>query len=63
MVRPDPGRSIFLTPKQQLHSYLSEFDFRYSNRKVSDTERAAAALKGIEGKRLMYRSTNQTQNA
>ena len=49
--------------QQHLHRYLAEFDFRYSNRKVSDTERAATALKGIEGKRLMYRPTNQIQNA
>lgn len=41
-----------------LHRYLSEFDFRYSNRValgVDDTERAAMALRGIEGKRLTYR--------
>ncbi len=41
-----------------LHRYLSEFDFRYSNRSglgVEDAERAAKALKGAEGKRLTYR--------
>jgi transposase-like protein len=41
-----------------LHRYLAEFDFRYNNRTglgVEDTERAAKALKGAEGKRLMYR--------
>ncbi len=40
-----------------LHRYLAEFDFRYSNRSklgVEDSERAARALKGAEGKRLMY---------
>jgi transposase-like protein len=40
-----------------LHRYLAEFDFRYSNRSklgVEDEERAALALKGIEGKRLTY---------
>ena len=40
-----------------LHRYLAEFDFRYSNRSglgVEDAERAARALKGAEGKRLMY---------
>ena len=40
-----------------LHRYLAEFDFRYNNRSklgVEDTERAALALKGIEGKRLTY---------
>jgi hypothetical protein len=41
-----------------LHGYLKEFDFRYSNRSglgIEDTERAALALKGAEGKRLTYR--------
>jgi transposase-like protein len=40
-----------------LHRYLAEFDFRYSNRSklgIEDAERAALALKGIEGKRLTY---------
>lgn len=34
--------------------YLTEFDFRYSNRKISDSERALLVLKGAEGKRLTY---------
>ncbi|MGJ0395210.1 MAG: IS1595 family transposase [Methylocystis sp.] len=40
-----------------LHRYLAEFDFRYNNRTglgIEDAERAAKALKGAEGKRLMY---------
>jgi hypothetical protein len=40
-----------------LHRYLAEFDFRYSNRSklgVNDAERAERAVKGAEGKRLMY---------
>ncbi|WGJ14081.1 IS1595 family transposase [Methylocapsa sp. D3K7] len=44
--------------EKHLHRYLSEFDFRYNNRTalgVEDGERAAKALKGIEGKRLTYR--------
>jgi transposase-like protein len=45
-----------------LHRYLKEFDFRYNNRSklgVEDAERAALALKGIEGRRLTY---NQPAN-
>jgi transposase-like protein len=41
-----------------LKRYLAEFDFRYNNRSslgVSDGERTANALRGIEGKRLTYR--------
>ncbi|HLL26341.1 MAG TPA: IS1595 family transposase [Xanthobacteraceae bacterium] len=44
--------------EKHLHRYLSEFDFRYSNRiglGVSDENRAARAMKGIVGKRLTYR--------
>ena len=41
-----------------LSRYLSEFDFRYSNRSalgISDGMRANEMLRGIGGKRLMYR--------
>jgi transposase-like protein len=44
--------------EKHLHRYLSEFDFRYSNRirlGIDDTERREIALKGIVGKRLKYR--------
>ena len=46
-----------------LHRYLAEFDFRYSHRKIDDAARAGEALKGIEGKRLTYRRTNEAANA
>lgn len=46
-----------------LGRYLSEFDFRYTNRKISDQERAMQALKGIGGKRLTYRRTDEAQVA
>jgi transposase-like protein len=42
--------------------YLAEFDFRYSNRSaigVEDTERTNEALRGIGGKRLTYRRTDE----
>jgi transposase-like protein len=44
--------------RKHLHRYLSEFDFRYNNRKVTDGERALQALKGFEGKRLTYKTTD-----
>ncbi len=37
-----------------LKRYLAEFDFRYNRRGMTDWERAADALRGIEGKRRMY---------
>jgi len=43
--------------KQHLHRYLSEFDFRYNARKITDNERSLLAIKGVAGKRLMYRDT------
>jgi len=44
--------------EKHLHRYLAEFDFRYNNRValgIGDIERTIAAVKGAEGKRLMYR--------
>ncbi len=43
---------------QHLQRYVSEFDFRYNKRDISDTERAEHALRGIVGKRLMYRDSD-----
>src|SRR6202040_2365375 len=45
--------------KQHLHRYLSEFDFRYNSRDVSDGERARLALKQVDGKRLMLRDSRE----
>jgi len=50
--------------EKHLHRYLSEFDFRYSNRValgVDDQTRADKALQGIVGKRLTYRSPTDQQ--
>jgi transposase-like protein len=47
--------------EQHLQRYLDEFAFRYTHRSglgISDGERTALALKGIEGKRLTYRPTH-----
>ncbi len=49
-----------------LKRYLAEFDFRYSNRialGVNDTMRTDEALRGIGGKRLMYRRTDEAAYA
>lgn len=43
--------------REHLHRYLSEFDFRYNRRKISDTERTISAIAGFEGKRLMYKDS------
>jgi transposase-like protein len=48
--------------EQHLQRYLAEFDFRQNTRAklgVDDEARAEIALKGIVGKRLTYRRTNQ----
>jgi len=44
---------------RHLHRYLTEFDFRYNHRSalgIEDSQRMIDALKGIEGKRLTYRT-------
>ena len=41
--------------EKNLHRYLAEFDFRFNNRKITDSERAVLAARGGEGKRLTYR--------
>lgn len=49
-----------LVREAHLHRYLSEFDFRYSNRiklGIDDAARADLALVGAKGKRLTYRTT------
>ena len=42
-----------------LGRYCAEFDLRYNTRDMNDTERAAAILKGAEGRRLTYRRVNR----
>jgi transposase-like protein len=55
-------RAVFGThhsiSEAHLARYLAEWDFKWNTRKISDGERAAIALKGIEGKRLTYRPPN-----
>jgi transposase-like protein len=45
--------------EKHLHRYLAEFDFRYSNRELSDGQRTVLAIKGAEGKRLTYKEPLQ----
>lgn len=52
--------------EQHLHRYLAEFDFRQSNRAalgVDDTQRTMRAVKGAEGKRLMYHQASGQEGA
>lgn len=50
-------RAVFGThhsvSEAHLHRYLVEWDFKWNTRKATDAQRAAIALKGIEGKRLI----------
>ena len=41
--------------REHLHRYLAEFDYRYSTRKLSDTERTRKLVKQVGGRRLTYR--------
>ena len=47
--------------REHLSRYCDEVSFRWDRREIDDTERAAEAVKGGEGKRLTYRRTNGTQ--
>lgn len=42
---------------EHLPRYLAEFDFRFTTRKMSDSERTRLAIQRSEGKRLRYRAT------
>ncbi len=42
--------------EKHLPRYLREFEFRWNSRKETDGERTEAAIRGAEGKRLMYAS-------
>jgi transposase-like protein len=44
--------------EKHLHRYLSEFDFRFNARKITDSERAIKAIRGATGKRLRYQGTH-----
>lgn len=56
-------RAVFGThhsiSEAHLHRYLVEWDFKFNTRKLKDGERAALALKGVEGKRLTYRRPHE----
>jgi hypothetical protein len=41
--------------KQHLFRYCNEFSFRWNHRKIKDGERTVMAIKGSDGKRLMYK--------
>lgn len=41
--------------KKHLHRYVTEAQFKWNSREVSDGARMVEAIKGAEGKRLMYR--------
>jgi len=43
--------------KRHLHRYCDEFGFRWDCRKMSDGERAEAAIRGSAGKRLTYKTS------
>ena len=52
--------------KKHLNRYLAEFDFRRNTRAklgISDTTRTQIAIRGAKGKRLTYRSPDNTQAA
>jgi transposase-like protein len=45
--------------KHHFHRYLAEFEFRHNYRRMEDGARTAQAIRGAEGKRLMYREPKE----
>lgn len=41
--------------KRHLHRYLSEYEFRWNHRNLTDGQRTVAAIKAAQGKRLLYK--------
>ena len=60
-------RAVFGThhsiSEAHLPRYLTEWDFKWNTRKITDGERAALIAHGIEGKRLTHRPTNESTHA
>jgi transposase-like protein len=60
-------RAVFGThhsiSEAHLPRYLCEWDFKFNTRKMKDGERAALALKGAEGRRLMYQNAGTAAHA
>jgi len=58
-----PKRGIMGTfhhiSREHLGRYCGEFDFRWNYRKTTDSERANAALRAVEGHRLVYKAINR----
>jgi len=48
--------------RKHLHRYANEFAFRWTNRKVDDSQRTKIAIGMAEGKRLMYRDSSIGEN-
>jgi hypothetical protein len=46
-----------------LHRYLTEADFKYNTRSETDADRADALLRGVKGKRLLYRQPDEAGHA
>jgi ISXO2-like transposase domain len=60
-------RAVFGThhsiSEAHLPRYLSEWDYKWNTRKMTDSERATIAVKGADGKRLMYNQPREAANA
>lgn len=55
--------SFHAVSEQHLQRYVDEFCFRFSRRKIDDTSRTDAAIKGSSGKRLTYQQPQKAAHA
>jgi hypothetical protein len=61
-LRPEDKSLRCPLSEKHLHRYVAEFDIRYCNRValgMNDMERAEKLARGIVGKRLTYRRSNE----
>ena len=61
-LRTDGVHELHHIGEDYLPCYLSEFDFRWNHRKISDAERFAALMAQTQGRLLWYCRTPQPEN-
>jgi transposase-like protein len=63
LLKRGPHGSFHHVSKKHLHRYCAEVSFRWNGRRNSDTERRDLAVRGADGRRLMYRQPENPPKA
>ena len=59
IVKRDLNGIYHSVSKEHLHRYMTEYEFRYNHRHLEDGERTVAAIRGADGKRLLYKEPSK----